>query len=95
MSILELRRVPKVYGQGTAGVHALADVSLSVDEGSMVAVMGRAARARARSPACARRDTRNLSTQKQPLCAAAHRERAEMQLCILDLDGSAAVKPDR
>ena len=27
MSMLELRRVSKVYGQGTAGVHALADVS--------------------------------------------------------------------
>jgi ABC transporter len=40
MSMLELRRVSKVYGQGTAGVHALADVRLSVDEGSMVAVMG-------------------------------------------------------
>ena len=40
MSMLELRRVSKIYGQGTAGVHALADVSLVVDEGSMVAVMG-------------------------------------------------------
>jgi putative ABC transport system ATP-binding protein len=40
MSMLQLRRVSKVYGQGTAGVPALADVSLSVDEGSMVAVMG-------------------------------------------------------
>jgi energy-coupling factor transporter ATP-binding protein EcfA2 len=30
----------KVYGQGTAAVHTLADVSLPVDEGSMVAVMG-------------------------------------------------------
>ena len=40
MSMLELRRVSKVYGQGTAGVHALADVSLPVDEGLMVAVMG-------------------------------------------------------
>jgi putative ABC transport system ATP-binding protein len=39
MRMLELRRVSTVYGQGTAGVHALADVSLSVDEGSMVAVM--------------------------------------------------------
>jgi ABC-type methionine transport system ATPase subunit len=39
MSMLELRRVSKVYGQGTAGVHALADVGLSVDEGEMVAVM--------------------------------------------------------
>jgi hypothetical protein len=28
MSMLELRRVSKVYGQGTAQVHALADVSL-------------------------------------------------------------------
>ncbi len=37
MSMLELRRVSKVYRQGTAGVHALADVSLPVDEGSMVA----------------------------------------------------------
>jgi ABC-type lipoprotein export system ATPase subunit len=32
--------VSKVYGQGTAEVHALDDVSLSVDDGSMVAVMG-------------------------------------------------------
>ena len=40
MSMLELRRVSKVYGQGTAGVHAPADVSLPVDEGLMVAVMG-------------------------------------------------------
>ncbi len=31
MSMMELRRVPKIYGQGTAGVHALADVSLPVD----------------------------------------------------------------
>jgi putative ABC transport system ATP-binding protein len=40
MTMLELRRVSKVYGQGTAGVHALAEVSLVVDEGEMVAVMG-------------------------------------------------------
>lgn len=40
MSMLELRRVSKVYGQGTAGVHALADVSLPVDQCPMVAVMG-------------------------------------------------------
>ncbi len=40
MSMLELRRVSKVYGQETAEVHALADVSLVVDAGSMVAVMG-------------------------------------------------------
>jgi putative ABC transport system ATP-binding protein len=40
MSILELRRVSKVYGQGAAEVHALDRVTLSVDEGAMVAVMG-------------------------------------------------------
>ena len=40
MSILELRRVSKVFGQGAAEVHALDRVTLSVDEGSMVAVMG-------------------------------------------------------
>jgi putative ABC transport system ATP-binding protein len=40
MSILELRRVSKVYEQGTAEVHALAEVRLVVDAGSMVAVMG-------------------------------------------------------
>jgi ABC-type lipoprotein export system ATPase subunit len=40
MSMLELRRVSKVYVQGIAEVHPLADVSVPVDEGSMVAVMG-------------------------------------------------------
>ena len=40
MSMLELRQVSKVYGQGAAEVHALDRVSLSVDEGAMVAVMG-------------------------------------------------------
>jgi putative ABC transport system ATP-binding protein len=40
MSMLELRRVSKTYGLGAAEVHALAEVSLSVDEGAMVAVMG-------------------------------------------------------
>jgi putative ABC transport system ATP-binding protein len=40
MSMLELRRVSKTYGLGAAEVHALAGVSLSVDEGGMVAVMG-------------------------------------------------------
>src|SRR5215467_412799 len=40
MSMLELRRVSKVYGSGAAEVHALDRVTLSVDEGSMVAVMG-------------------------------------------------------
>ena len=40
MSMLELRNVTKVYGQGEAQVHALRGVDLSVDAGSMVAVMG-------------------------------------------------------
>jgi len=40
MSMLELRRVSKVYGKGAAEVHALDRITLSVDEGAMVAVMG-------------------------------------------------------
>jgi putative ABC transport system ATP-binding protein len=40
MSMLELHEVSKTYGEGAAEVLALAGVSLSVDEGSMVAVMG-------------------------------------------------------
>jgi putative ABC transport system ATP-binding protein len=38
--MLELRRVSRSYGQGTAEVHALREVSLSADEGAIVAVMG-------------------------------------------------------
>jgi putative ABC transport system ATP-binding protein len=40
MSMLELKAVSKVYGQGAAQVRALDQVTLSVDEGAMVAVMG-------------------------------------------------------
>jgi putative ABC transport system ATP-binding protein len=40
MRMLELQAVSKVYGQGAAQVHALDRVTLSVDEGAMVAVMG-------------------------------------------------------
>ena len=40
MRMLELRRVSRSYGQGTAEVHALREVSLSAEEGAMVAVMG-------------------------------------------------------
>jgi putative ABC transport system ATP-binding protein len=40
MSMLELRAISKSYGQGGAEVHALRDVSLTADEGEMVAVMG-------------------------------------------------------
>ncbi len=40
MSMLELRQVSKVYGQGAAEVYALREVDLEVDPGMMVAVMG-------------------------------------------------------
>ena len=40
MSVLEMRGVEKVYGRGAAEVVALSGVDLSVDAGTMVAVMG-------------------------------------------------------
>src|SRR5271154_6405822 len=40
MSCLELRDISKVYGEGAAEVHALENVDLSVEAGSLVAVMG-------------------------------------------------------
>jgi putative ABC transport system ATP-binding protein len=40
MSLLELREVSRAYGEGSASVNALREVSLSVDQGEMVAVMG-------------------------------------------------------
>jgi len=40
MSVLELTNVSKSFGEGTAAVHALARVTLSVEPGAMVAVMG-------------------------------------------------------
>ena len=40
MSYLELRGITKVYGEGATEVHALADIELSVEAGSLVAVMG-------------------------------------------------------
>jgi putative ABC transport system ATP-binding protein len=40
MSVLEMRDVAKVYGRGAAEVVALSGVDLSVDPGTMVAVMG-------------------------------------------------------
>ena len=40
MSVLELREVSKVYGEGAAEVVALHEVGLAVDPGAMVAVMG-------------------------------------------------------
>ncbi len=40
MSYLELRRVSKSYGAGATEVHALSEVDLAVERGSLVAVMG-------------------------------------------------------
>jgi putative ABC transport system ATP-binding protein len=40
MSILELRDVHRVHGSGATAVHALRGVSLAVEEGELVAVMG-------------------------------------------------------
>jgi putative ABC transport system ATP-binding protein len=40
VTVLELRRVSKIYGDGPTRVQALRDVDLSVDAGAMVAVMG-------------------------------------------------------
>jgi putative ABC transport system ATP-binding protein len=40
MTVLELRNITKTYGSGAAEVRALNGVSLSVDAGTMVAVMG-------------------------------------------------------
>ena len=40
MSYLELRDITKIYGEGVAEVHALTRIDLSVDSGSLVAVMG-------------------------------------------------------
>jgi len=40
MSFLELRDISKIYGEGATEVHALQHVDLSVDAGSLVAVMG-------------------------------------------------------
>ena len=40
MSLLELRSVTKVYGDGPNQVRAIDNVSLSVDRGALVAVMG-------------------------------------------------------
>jgi putative ABC transport system ATP-binding protein len=40
MSVLELRSVSKVYGQGDTEIRALDGIDFSVDAGSLVAVMG-------------------------------------------------------
>ena len=40
MTILQLREVHRVHGRGPSAVHALRGVTLHVDEGELVAVMG-------------------------------------------------------
>ena len=40
MTVLKLRNVSKVYGQGAAEVHALRGIDLTIGAGTMVAVMG-------------------------------------------------------
>ena len=40
MSILELHKVSKVYGQGDNEVDAITDIELVVERGSLVAIMG-------------------------------------------------------
>jgi len=40
MSLLELRHISKSYGDGETAVRALEEIDLSVDEGTLVAVMG-------------------------------------------------------
>jgi putative ABC transport system ATP-binding protein len=40
MSLLELRQISKTYGTGPNEVHAVADIDLEVDRGSLIAVMG-------------------------------------------------------
>jgi putative ABC transport system ATP-binding protein len=40
MSMLELHNVTKIYGEGPTEVRAISEISLSVERGSLVAVMG-------------------------------------------------------
>lgn len=40
MSLLELHEISKTYGAGLTEVHAVADINLEVDRGSLVAIMG-------------------------------------------------------
>ena len=41
MAYIEAKDIHKTFGKGDAAVHALRGVSLSVDKGEMVAVMGK------------------------------------------------------
>ncbi len=40
MSILEIKSISKIYGKGNNPVHALKDVSFSVDKGEYIAIVG-------------------------------------------------------
>ncbi len=40
MSIIEVKDLSKVYGQGSAAVTALKDVTINIEKGQFVAVMG-------------------------------------------------------
>jgi nitrate/nitrite transport system ATP-binding protein len=40
MAMLELKSVGKSYGSGDARTHVLENVSLSIDEGEFVAILG-------------------------------------------------------
>lgn len=40
MSLLEIKSISKIYGKGNNAVHALKDVSFSVDKGEYVAIVG-------------------------------------------------------
>lgn len=40
MSLLEIKSVSKIYGKGNNAVHALKDVSFSVDKGEYIAIVG-------------------------------------------------------
>ena len=40
MSLLEVKSVSKIYGKGNNAVHALKDVSFSVDKGEYIAIVG-------------------------------------------------------
>ena len=40
MSLLEIKSISKIYGRGNSAVHALKDVSFSVDKGEYIAIVG-------------------------------------------------------
>ena len=40
MSILSTKNLTKIYGTGENAVHALSDVSIDIEEGSFVSIIG-------------------------------------------------------